>query len=118
MKVKALIWLGVKTPHFDAMTTLYRDVMGLDVFQADAASSRFRLQNGTEIHVYGPADEDHDFFSSGPVVGFLVDDVEGARAEMEAAGIMFIGDIQVSETHAWNHFRAPDGNVYEIMAEL
>jgi hypothetical protein len=39
MKVKTLLWLGVKTPHFDAMTTLYRDVMGLDVFQADAASS-------------------------------------------------------------------------------
>lgn len=117
MRVKALIWLGVKTPQFDAMTKLYKNVMGLELFRQEATSSRFRLENGTEVHVYGPADEDHDFFGSGPVVGFLVDDIEQARAEMEAAGVEFIGEVQASETHSWNHFRGLDGNIYEIMAE-
>jgi hypothetical protein len=116
MRVKALIWLGVKTAQADAMSALYR-AMGLEAFQEDTSSSRFRLENGTEVHVYGPADKDHDFFGAGPVVGFLVENVEQARAEMEAAGAEFIGDIQVSETHSWSHFCAPDGNVYEIMAE-
>lgn len=99
------------------MKRLCRDVMGLAVFQEDEGSSRFVLPNGTEVHVYGPADSDHDFFDSGPVVGFLVDDVEKARNELEAAGVTFIGDVQRSATHVWNHFRAPDGNVYELMAE-
>ncbi len=117
VKVKALVWLGVKTEQFEAMTRLYKDVMGLEVYQEDEASVRFRLADGTPVHVYGPRDEDHDFFGSGPVVGFLVDDVAGARAEMEASGIEFIGEIQRSNTHAWNHFRGPDGNIYELIEE-
>ncbi|MBV9355190.1 MAG: VOC family protein, partial [Chloroflexi bacterium] len=53
---------------------------------------------------------------SGPVVGILVDDVDRARATMEAAGIEFIGPIQREGDTNWNHFRGPDGNVYEIMS--
>ena len=117
MKVRALVWLGVKTPHFGAMTALFRDVMGLASYQQDALSSRFRLANQTEVHVYSSADPDHDFFGSGPVVGFLVDDLESAKREMEAAGVVFIGPMQHSKTHSWNHFYGPDGNVYELMAE-
>jgi hypothetical protein len=33
----------------------------------------YRLGDGTEVHVYGPPDEFHDFFGDGPVVGFAVD---------------------------------------------
>jgi hypothetical protein len=84
-------------------------------FEENDASSRFTLQNGSEVHVYHHEDKDHDFFGVGPVVGFLVDDVVKAKAEMEGAGIDFIGPIQHSETHSWNHFPSPDGNIYEIM---
>ena len=116
MKVKSLVWLGVKTPHFDAMTALFK-VMGLETYQEDALSSRFRLADQTEVHVYSSADQDHDFFGRGPVVGFLVADLGEAKKEMKAAGVVFIGPIQHSETHSWNHFRGPDGNIYELMAE-
>lgn len=34
MRVKALIWLGVRTPPFDAMTRLFK-AMGLEVFRAE-----------------------------------------------------------------------------------
>ena len=34
---------------------------------------------------------------------------------MMAAGIEFIGDPQRDGGLAWNHYRAPDGNVYEII---
>ena len=116
MEVRGLVWLGVRTNQFEEMTRFYRDVLGLSPFQDDAISARFRLPNRTEIHVYGPADEDHRFFGSGPVVGILVDDVDRARATMEAAGIEFIGPIQRQRDTSWNHFRGPDGNVYEIMS--
>jgi catechol 2,3-dioxygenase-like lactoylglutathione lyase family enzyme len=114
--VRGLVWLGVRTEQFDQTVSLYRDVLGLRPFHEDAASVRFRLPNGTEIHVYGPADVDHGFFGSAPVVGLLVDDVGRARAAMEAAGVEFIGPIQSADGSRWNHFRGPDGNVYEIMS--
>jgi len=34
---------------------------------------------------------------------------------MVAAGIDFIGEPQRDGGAAWNHYRGPDGNVYEIM---
>jgi catechol 2,3-dioxygenase-like lactoylglutathione lyase family enzyme len=115
MKLEALVWLGVRTERFEQTVRLYRDVIGLDPYREDDESARFRLENGTEIHVYGPRDEFHEFFGSAPVVGFLVDDVTGARAEMEAAGIEFIGAIQGSESESWSHFVGADGNVYELI---
>jgi hypothetical protein len=35
--------------------------------------------------------------STGPVLGFLVDDVETARKRLEAEGIEFIGPVQTWE---------------------
>ncbi len=35
---------------------------------------------------------------------------------MEAVGIEFIGPIQSAGRSSWNHFRGPDGNVYEIIS--
>jgi hypothetical protein len=34
---------------------------------------------------------------------------------MTAAGIEFIGEPQRDAGVAWNHYRGPDGNVYEII---
>ena len=52
----------------------------------------------------------------GRVAGFLVEDVESARGVLEAEGIEFIAPVHEWEPtgEAWSHFRAPDGNVYEI----
>jgi hypothetical protein len=51
------------------------------------------------------------------MVAFLKGDVAAAQAEMEAAGIEFFGRPEAaSDGYAWSHFRAPDGNVYEIMS--
>jgi predicted enzyme related to lactoylglutathione lyase len=116
MQMQGLIWLGVRTHNFEQMVRLYRDVFGLRTFHEDASSVRFRLTDGTEVHVYGPADEEHRFFGTGAVVGILVDEADVARAEMQAAGIEFIGPSQHDGSTSWSHFRGPDGNVYEIMS--
>ncbi len=76
----------------------------------------FAFPDGVEMEVWRPEDEFHSFFGAGPVVGLRVDDVEEARAGMEAAGVEFLGPVQRSEGSAWSHFRTPDGNVYEIIA--
>jgi len=46
----------------------------------------------------------------------FVDDVRDAREVLEARGVEFVGPVHEWEPtgEAWSHFRAPDGNVYEI----
>ena len=74
MKVARLGWMGVKTRQFDQMNAFYRDVLNRDTLSTDDKSGRFKLGDGTEVHVYGQLDEDHDFFGGGPVVALEVDD--------------------------------------------
>ena len=54
----------------------------------------------------------------GPVVGFLVDDVACARAELESKSVNFIGPVSRGTDWEWSYFRSPEGHVYQIMAEL
>ena len=118
MKVTGLGWMGTKTRRLGSMITFYRDVLNLDVLQIDDKSGRFKLANGTEVHVYGPKDADHEFFGSGPVIAFEVDSFAAARDRLLGAGIEFIyPEPQRASGRIWQHFRAPDGNVYEIIGD-
>ena len=113
--VHSLGFVGVRTKAFDAMVGLYRDVLRMEPILVRPDAAWFRAADGAQVHVYGPSDVDHDFFDAGPVVGLVVDDFEATRAEMVAAGIAFIGEPQRDGGSAWNHYRGPDGAVYEIM---
>jgi catechol 2,3-dioxygenase-like lactoylglutathione lyase family enzyme len=116
MSVRALGWLGVMTQHFAEMTTFYRDVLQLEELASDHQSARFRLKNGTETHVYACNDGFHEFFGSSPVVGFEVDEFWQVHHALSQAGIQFIyPEPQRANGQIWQHFRAPDGNVYEII---
>lgn len=113
MDVKGLIWLGTKTERFADMVAFYEEVLGLrpDIKEPDFAV--YRLPGGGTVELFGPSGG-YEHFSTGPVAGFRVDDVAAARAEMEAKGVEFLGPTGTGDGHVWAHFRAPDGNVYEI----
>jgi catechol 2,3-dioxygenase-like lactoylglutathione lyase family enzyme len=113
--VHSVGFVGVRTQAFDQMVTLYRDVLGLDPVLVRRDAAWFRASDGAQIHVYGPSDRDHAFFDSGPVVGLLVDDFDATRTRMIESGCVFIGEPQRDGGAVWNHYRAPDGNVYEII---
>jgi catechol 2,3-dioxygenase-like lactoylglutathione lyase family enzyme len=116
MKVKGLVWLGLRTDKFEEMVKLFRDVMGMEQVRDEPEIVGLKMTDGTEMEIYRPEEDFHSFFTSGPVVAFLVDDVDEARATMEAAGIEFIGPIQRAGGTSWNHFRGPDGTVFEILS--
>jgi catechol 2,3-dioxygenase-like lactoylglutathione lyase family enzyme len=113
--VRSLGFVGVRTNAFAEMAALYRDALGLEPVLERPGAVWFTAADGAAVHVYAADDEDHDFFGSGPVVGLVVDDFEARRAALVAAGAEFIGDPQRGGGVAWNHYRAPDGNVYEII---
>jgi predicted enzyme related to lactoylglutathione lyase len=114
--IKRLSWLGVRTERFSDLATFYREAMGLEVDHEEEDFVVFKLPDGSKVEVFGPSDQDHVHFDSGPVAGFEVDDIEAARGRLEAGGAEFIGSIQRWEPtgEAWSHFRAPDGNIYEL----
>jgi hypothetical protein len=59
-------------------------------------------------------------FASNPVVaGFLVDDIEAARDELvRTPNVQLLGELRVMPNgYAWQHFRAPDGHVYELTSD-
>ena len=116
MTVRSLAWLGVRTHDATRMVAFYRDVLGLEVIHEAPGATWFRLADGTQVHVYGPEDTDLEFFGTAPVVGFAVDSFPAAHAAMAAAGIEVVyPEPQRAGGQMWQHFRAPDGNVYEII---
>lgn len=117
MEVTGLSWVGTRTSEYEPMVSFLKDVLGLTASIDEDGFAVFELPNGDKIEVFGADDQHHQFFTTGPVVGFRVADVATAQAEMEAAGIEFLGrPASSSDGYAWSHFRAPDGNVYEIMS--
>ncbi|MGZ6364531.1 MAG: VOC family protein [Ktedonobacteraceae bacterium] len=117
MDVKGLSWLGLRTTRFEEMVIFFRDVMGRQLIRDEPEIVGFQLTDGTQMELYRPQEEFHAFFTTGPVVAFRVEDVDAARTTMEAAGIEFIGPIQRAGRTSWNHFRAPDGTIFEILSK-
>ena len=103
------------------MVRLLTEVMGLRVAFADATTTELSLPNDDRVQVFGPGDPYSDFFAKharGPVALFEVDDVRGARAELVAAGIQVIGEIERDTSWEWLNFLGPDGNLYELATRL
>jgi predicted enzyme related to lactoylglutathione lyase len=99
------------------MVSFLKDVFELEPSTEEPGFAVFRLENGDTVEVFASDDEYHQHFTTGPVAGFRVSDVESAQLDMEAAGIEFFGPpVTSSDGYSWSHFRAPDGNVYEIMS--
>jgi catechol 2,3-dioxygenase-like lactoylglutathione lyase family enzyme len=115
MSILGFPFVGVRTERFGEVRALYRDVLGMSMIKDEPQAAWFVTAAGDQMHVYGPGDDDHDFFLQGPVVGLQVDDFAATRDAMVAAGIRFIGEPQTAGGAIWNHYYGPDGNVYEIM---
>lgn len=117
MQVRNVRWIGISTESYDAMRELLGGVMGLRPSFDEATTVEFATSEGDEIQLMAPGDPYFDFFrehAHGPVPLFEVDDVHSARAELEAAGIEVVGALGRDSRWEWIHFKAPDGNLYEL----
>jgi catechol 2,3-dioxygenase-like lactoylglutathione lyase family enzyme len=74
-----------------------------------------KLPDGGKVEVFGSDSDVNRYFTTGPVAGFLVDNVQDATAELQSAGVEIVFGSGVDDSgNAWVHFRAPDGNIYEF----
>lgn len=118
MKPKALSWLGTRTDEFEATSRFFGETMGLETVLQEPDFAVYRLPSGDTVEVFGPGSKYNSYFDTGPVAGFLVEDVDEARADLEAAGVEFIGPVQRSDDGgSWSHLRGPDGYIYELTGE-
>ena len=116
MTVTGVRFVGIRTEAYEATVRLFRDALDLVPDLGDEEKQTgFRLSDGTRIEIYGPENELHSFFTTGPVVGFHVTDFDDAHARLAEAGAEFIGPVQREAGVSWHHFRGPDGTIYEII---
>ncbi len=114
MTVKGVGFVGMRTDRLAETIDLFENVIGLPLMRRDGDVAGFTLADGTLVELFGPADTFHAFFTTGPVVGFRVDDFDSRRRAMLAAGVEFIGEAQHADGMSWQHFRCPDGTIAEI----
>src|SRR3954447_17731243 len=123
MEVKGIRWLGVGTERIAEMRSFATEVLGLRVAGEDRDDFvELAMADGTKLELFGSAASADGacLFGSSPVVaGFLVDDIEAARDELaRTPGVELLGELRVVEGgYSWQHFRAPDGHVYELTAD-
>jgi catechol 2,3-dioxygenase-like lactoylglutathione lyase family enzyme len=121
MNILRMCWLGVATPQHEAMLGMLRDVLGLRVEFEEPGTAELSLPSGDRVQLFAPEHPTYRLFrdnASGPVALFEVDDLESARAELDAAGIEVVGGPGRDTAWEWLNFRAPDGHLYELAARV
>ena len=114
MRVVGLTWLGTRTPRFEEMVEFAERTLGVRPAFAEEGITVFELPDGALFEVFSEEHPGGGHPEGGVVAGFRVDDVEQARAELEAAGVE-VSPLENGTRDAWAYFRAPDGNLYEIV---
>ena len=112
VEVSGLVFVGTRTPAAEAMTAFARDVLGLAPREGGTVggAAYLDLPDGSSFAVQatdGPEPAER-------TVGFGVDDLDAAVAELRAAGVE-TDDVSESDAQRWVHFRAPDGQLYELV---
>jgi hypothetical protein len=78
------------------------------------SADRYPLPDGSVFAVSGPG----EMGTTDRSLGFGVEDIERAAAELRAAGIEVDDTITSNQSQRYLHFRAPDGQLYELVDHL
>lgn len=109
MNVLGLAFVGTRTRAAATTARFAADVLGLSPRSEPGSDAVFfDLPDGSTFAVQ-PDDRTQE-----RTVGFLVDDVRAAAAELRAAGVD-TSEVARSGSLVYVHFRAPDGRLYELV---
>jgi catechol 2,3-dioxygenase-like lactoylglutathione lyase family enzyme len=107
VEILGLAFAGLVSPESDALASFLRDVLGLEPATDEHGTMRFTLGNGDGLAVVPGELETR--------LGFLVADVEAAVEELRARGIEPDGELSSGAGMRWQHVRAPDGRLFELV---
>ena len=112
MRILGLVFAGSATDRRAEMTRFAEDVLGLERAEdAGVEADLFALPDGSRFGVADP----RGMGDTSRTIGFLVDDLDAAAAELRAAGAWVADEAGVNHAERYLHFRAPDGALYELI---
>ena len=107
MRVEQVDFISIPTRDVARAVAWYRDVLGLP--ESEVSEGELETPNVT-LSFWEPEREDMAFVPNEAGFAVRVDDVAGARSELEAKGVEFIAETWDSGVCHFAAFRDPDGN--------
>ena len=115
MRIKGIVFVSRRSDDPGGLAAFFHEKIGLPApTHLDSGPYVFELQSGDVLAVH---ESDPSAPNGSAIIGFLVDDVERARAELESRGVEFIGPLFTGPRLRWQHFRGADGVPFEILDE-
>jgi catechol 2,3-dioxygenase-like lactoylglutathione lyase family enzyme len=111
MRILGLVFAGTSTPYRPEMINFLSNTLSLPLVQVDGVEADlFELPDGSTFAVASPG----AMGDTARSVGFLVDDLEAAAADLREAGVE-VSPIGENRHERYLHFRAPDSELYELV---
>ena len=112
MRIRGLVFAGSATERRREMAAFAEDVLGMPPAEDPGVEADlFELPDGSRFAVADP----RGMGDTSRTIGFLVDDLDAAVAELRAAGAWVAGEAGENAAERYQHFRAPDGALYELI---
>ena len=108
-EVEKVDFVSVLTQDIPRAKKFYGETLGLPVETQGENDLEFTLGQVT-LDVFNPASVGQEFAPSPAGIAIRVPDVAAARADLEAKGVQFDGDIVDTGVCHFAFFKDPDGN--------
>ena len=109
MNVERTDFVSVFTRDMKRAKEFYAGTLGLEIESEGEEDMEFRCGQVT-LDVFDPSSIGQQFAPSPAGLALRVDDVDAARAELEAKGVEFDGETLVTAVCRMAFFKDPDGN--------
>ena len=109
MEVERVDFVSFLTQDIGRAKDFYAGTLGLEIESEGESDMEFRLGQVT-LDVFNPASIGQEFAPSPAGIAIRVPDVATARADLEAKGVQFDGEIVDTGVCHFAFFKDPDGN--------
>jgi catechol 2,3-dioxygenase-like lactoylglutathione lyase family enzyme len=109
IEVEKVDFVSVLTQDIQRAKKFYGETLGLPIESEGDNDMEFRLGQVT-LDVFNPESIGQEFAPSPAGIAIRVPDVATARADLEAKGVTFDGDIVDTGVCHFAFFKDPDGN--------
>jgi catechol 2,3-dioxygenase-like lactoylglutathione lyase family enzyme len=114
------VWIGVVSEDLEAQRRFYREVLGLREMEAGESWIEFDMGSKRVFELIARDPAVPQYVSGGYVVGFAVEDIHAAAAELAARGVEQVSEIEggPDSEQYWCYFRDGEGNLFEIAQRI
>jgi predicted enzyme related to lactoylglutathione lyase len=108
-------WIGVVADDLGRQRRFYRDVLGFSEIAAGADWVHFDFGESRLLEI-GQRSDRPQYGRTRYQVGYAVEDIEAACAQLVARGVLRISDLEGNSepTGRWCYFQDAEGNVFEL----